>query len=995
MAINDKTQSPADLLAADVQSGIKDMQATADKDLVKVAGLRNEVLNVIKGGEKSATDAKPQGPLVPKNQRTVIDARLSVQQATSSTKQKDFGMADSYLYNFTSSEDAIKNLDTFSDNLSDPINRKTFEETKAGANDEIVNVLNMGKNWNKEGTLFSDTQVVAMKQALLNSSESLKKIAEAIKGGDDSSATLFLFRESMARHASLVQTFKYGRANIARALNSFKIPGDFVGSQGEFERLVVDELGGSKAATMMAEHILDAKNLRELNQYAEGSWMKKTSDGLMEIYINGLLSSPRTQFRNLFGNAFFQAYKIPEMTMAAVYNKTENAVKYVGSKMPITRNVNWFKNPSDGVTFEQVYARMYSYTYSFRKALQAANVAIKNPPTSTKLETAQYNRATITAENFGFAADSTFGSAIDLIGKTVRLPGTALVWGDEFFKTMAKYAEESDLAIQYSQKLQKNGTDPALIPEMVTDYIYTNPVALKQLEEARLASVFQDDLGPMMQSIQKAIGDVKLMGFPILRVQVPFFKTPVNIFKAVYNRSLGVPAKAIAVPFDMIYSTFNKGEPLMNYTKKFMNDAQFRSKEMGIATQAVAMFAVVDQAVADGHITGRPPIDPKKRKYYQEVLDIQPYSFVFYGPNSDTSKPKFDDKGIPNGDLTYVSYAGLEPFGSFFGITASARDIMQNSTDPVLSDNLAMSYAFATADYFKQIPFIQGMSEFFNMFDKGYDPEQLVDVQSIIKQYANVVVPYSSLGRDFEKLFDPEKRYIGPDFDVDLDPFKKDKDGNDVVDDRSILVPNANFGMPKGGAMQAAQIFQNQVYSTFPGASSTLAPVYDYFGKPVAPNNGFGMFDKVINFTNAFVPFTISKNNTIREFEADIYRLNVPGYSISKKMYGIKFTDPQWSKLNERFAEVTGQGSNRNKTFEQKVFELYSGIGPTSKKFLDGTGASGNTDDYRIAILSALRREYMDKAFAELALDNEDFFRIKQAVDTKKEFLGKNLLGKN
>ena len=81
--------------------------------------------------------------------------------------------------------------------------------------------------------------------------------------------------------------------------------------------------------------------------------MKRTSDSLMEVYINGLLSSPRTQFRNLFGNAFFQVYKIPEMTMAAVYNKAENAVKYVGAKLPITKNVNWFKNPSDGVTLNK------------------------------------------------------------------------------------------------------------------------------------------------------------------------------------------------------------------------------------------------------------------------------------------------------------------------------------------------------------------------------------------------------------------------------------------------------------------------------------------------------------------------------------------------------------------------------------------------------------------------------------------------------------------
>ena len=88
---------------------------------------------------------------------------------------------------------------------------------------------------------------------------------------------------------------------------------------------------------------------------------------------------------------------------------------------------------------------------------------------------------------------------------------------------MAKYAEESDLAIQYAQKLQKNGTDPSLIPEMVTDYIYTNPVALKQLEEAKLASVFQDDLGPMMNSIQNAIGSVKVMGFPLFACSSSIF----------------------------------------------------------------------------------------------------------------------------------------------------------------------------------------------------------------------------------------------------------------------------------------------------------------------------------------------------------------------------------------------------------------------------------------------------------------------------------------
>jgi hypothetical protein len=62
-----------------------------------------------------------------------------------------------------------------------------------------------------------------------------------------------------------------------------------------------------------------------------------------------------------------------------------------------------------------------------------------------------------------------------------------------------------------------------------------------------------------------------------------------------------------------------------------------------------------------------------------DVLGIQPHSFVFYGPNSDTSKPKFDENGIPNGDLQYVSYLGIEPLGSYFGITANCIDFMERS----------------------------------------------------------------------------------------------------------------------------------------------------------------------------------------------------------------------------------------------------------------------------------------------------------------------------
>jgi len=982
---------PVDLLASDVQSGIEDIQKigqTENQDLVQVASskLVNTITDIVKQGESSATKQKDTGPVTPKTVETVEEAVTSIDKA------KEFE-ADDYIRNFNSSDDIINNLGSISGDLKTPINKVKQTETIKGADDELANILDMGKNWNKDNTMFSASQVVAAKNALINSSETITKIAKAIKAGDDSSATLFLFREAVSRHASLVQTYKYGRANVARALNAFKIPGDFVGSQGEFEKLVIEELGGSKAATMMAEQILDAKSLKQINDYTVEAWSKKSADTLMEIYINGLLSSPRTQFRNLFGNLFYQGYKIPEMAIAAGFNTLESGIKYVGKKLPITKNVHYFKNPADGVTFEQVYARMHSYTYSWGKAWQAASKAVKETPSTDKLEMANYQKKTISAETYGYKSNSTMGYGIDLFGKFIRMPGTALVWGDEFFKTMAKYAEESDLAIQYAHQLQRKGIPEEQIPEMVTDYIYTNPVALKQIDEAKKAMVFQDDLGPLMKQLQKTIGDTKIMGFPILRVNIPFMKTPLNIYKAVYNRSIGIGVKGLQLGVDqaLIISRFRK-EPYFNYSKKFREDAQFRNKEMGMASMAIGAFAYTDYLHQNGTITGPPPRDAKQRDYYLNTLGIQPHSFVFYGPNSDRSKPLFDDNGVPNGDLRYVSYLGIEPFGSFFGIMAHTRQMMQNSTNPVVNDNLPIAFAMASASYFKEIPFLHGISEFLDVLGGSHDdPEKILNIEKLIKQYSTVIVPYSSFNRDLERLFDPTKRYIGPDYEIDLEPLLLDEDGEVVVDDRGIAKPNPNYGMPQGEMSIAAKNFMNEVMSVIPGASQSFAPVYGYEFEAIAPNNGFGWGQRIYN---TFVPMTLGDNRDLMEYQKDIYRLNVPGYSLNKQMYGLNFTDRQWSKLNETAGQITGTGSNRNRTFKEALEYLYLGTSSQSRTFLTKKGNMGSNDDLRIATLSALRKEYLDKAFDILSFEDEDFGKMAEAKQKKEKYLDDNLLGR-
>mgnify|MGYP003111030537 CR=1 FL=1 len=997
MAIKTK-QDPADLLSADAKSSIGDMQKTAintpkKSDLVEVASLTGIVNKVVKEGAEGATKKKAKDPVVPKNVETVEEAITSVNKS-----KKILDEGDTTLKGFESSDDIISNLKTFSDDIETPINKVTTAESKAGANEEMGAILNMSKNWNKDNTLFSASQVVAAKQTLVNSSETLKKIALKINNGDDSSATLFLFREQVARHASLVQTYKQGRANVARALNAFKIPGDYVGSQANFEQLVVEELGGSTAARMMAETILDPKkSLADINDFASQTWGSKTVDSIMEIYMNGLLSSPRTQFRNTFGNAFYQAWKLPETLAAASINKLEEGIKFSGSKIPIIKNVNYFKTPAQGVAFEQFFARAYSYSYSWKKAFEAASVAVREGPSVDKLEISQYQKKTIAAETFGLDSNSSLGFGIDVLGKAIRMPGTALVWGDEFFKTMAKYSEEADLAVQHAMDLQKKGFDDEYIKEAVTDYIYTNPVALKKVDDAKKEMVFQEDLSTKLSSTQKLINDIRpeLLGnFPVARVVMPFFKTPINIFKAVYDRSYGGVVKAGQLGFDTIYSTFT-GKPYTNYGKKFTSDPQFRTMEMGKYSMSAGAFSYAYTLKQNGSLTGPPERDPRKRAYQMDVLGIQPHSFVFYGPNSDTSKPKFDDNGVPNGDLKYVSYLGIEPFGSFFGITANCIDLMENSDNTAFRDRMGMSCAVAGAMYFKEIPFLHGISSIYEMLGlSSYSEDQLVNFQKIIQQYSKTIAPFSGIARDVERIFDPQKRYIGPDYELDLEPFLRNDKGKIVFNDQGVGKPNPNYGYPKDPSMvTGAKTFANNVLGTYPIASSAFAPVYDYEFKPVDGSNGMkqGIGQRIYN---AFIPFTYKQSAEIKPYQADIYRLNVPGYSTIKKYKGLDFSDSQWSMLNERAGQVLGTGINRNFTFTEALDSLYSGISGSSRAFLSKTGNTGSNDDLRRATLTDIRSQYLKIAFESLAAENEEFFNMQQAIEQRQEYLETNQLSR-
>lgn len=997
MAINDKTQSPADLLAADMQSGIQDLQATQDKDLIQVASGRKDViksvLDVVQEGSDSAT--KKRNFPNEQGQATQIEANTSAEAASK------YNIDDPYLFNFSNDEDVLINLRATSPDLKSPINKVSQDETAAKATDELANILQMGKDYNKKNVIFTPEQVVAAKSALLRSSDNVTKLAKAIQDGDNSSATGFLFREAVARHAQLIKVYKYGRANVARALNAFKIPGDFVGSKAEFQKLVFEEIGGSRAAETMAKHILDVgDDPIALNKYLEDSFGKRTVKGIMEIYMNGLLSSPRTQFRNLFGNALFQLYKIPELTFSAGYGAVEHLALRGLNKINLINNKHIIENEADRIYFTEVYARLVGTLRAIRPAFKFAAQAVRDKRVvgDTKMDMPRNQMPAIYSDQ-----QNAFGSAVNIFGKFIRMPGEALVFGDELFKYTAKAAEESQIAMHHAINLQRQGMNADQIAEEVAELLYVNPTVIKQVDEAKLESVFQNKLPAFMEDFQRIVAKVKIpyLDFPILRVHIPFIKTPFNIYKVVYNRSLGPALKATALPtIEALWGFYRIGSRLagnpdpglaLDYSKKFMNDAAFRQKEMGLFASAASVFAISDALFQSGRITGPAPSDFAQREYYTKTLGVQPYSFVFYGPNSDRSKPLFDDKGMPNGDLRYVSYAGIEPFGSFLGITAATRNIMRNSSDPMLNESLTMAYVLSTAQYFKQMPFLTGLSDLLDIFETD-DEEDAIKLSNFAKQYSRVGLPWSSFANDITNVFNQDAVYTGAKYEHDYEMFLKDKDGKVMIDDFGTPIANPQFLNPTGGIANGLEQYTNEVSKLY-GGKNLLPKKYDYFGQEITGDHGFGL---VTNMYNAFFPFRYAAGGDAKDYEKDIYRLGTPGYKRTRQIKGIRLNDSQWSLFNKTLGElrldIRGD-INDGLTFKEAVELLYSGTTRDSNKFLYDPQGKGSIDDNRIGTLRNLRNQYANEAFSLLVETNPEFAKMSVYKDSFDELLQDQMIG--
>lgn len=536
----------------------------------------------------------------------------------------------------------------------------TFEQTQELA--DSIGMTAQELTLRKKGQAFNAEEAVAARNLLVQSSNNVFEMGRAIRGGKNTDADIRAFQEAMTRHQAIQEQVAGMTAEAGRALNSFKIVAGEK-QQADALKAVIDAAGGRASAEELAGMIGQLNSPQQVSKFLMDARKAKTSDMVVEAWINGLLSGPQTHATNVLSNTLVTLWAVPENALAG-------AIGAGRRKLGV--------GPAETVFAREANGRFFGIVQGAREGIIAAARAFKTEtPTGglSKLEQRKYQ--SIPSKTFKegqpkktfsvggkdipipLTGETTWG------GKTVRVPGRLLLASDEIFKAIGYRQELNAQAYRVASAEGKKGKAfAARVAEIVA-----NPTD-DMLDAARKNADYQTftkELGKMGRSAQEFTNS-----HPAVKVIVPFMRTPTNILKFAGERTALSPL-----------STEVRAALRGDFGGAAM-DQQIARITMGTGVGiAVATLA------AEGLITGGGPLDPKQRAVMY-ANGWQPYSLKI-------------------GDM-YYSYGRLEPLGTLFGVAADMYEISDYISQDD-ADNVALLITASVAKNLTSKTWLQGPAD--------------------------------------------------------------------------------------------------------------------------------------------------------------------------------------------------------------------------------------------------------------------------------------------
>jgi hypothetical protein len=418
-------------------------------------------------------------------------------------------------------------------------------------------------------------------------------------------------------------------------------------------------------------------------EYARNSFALRTYDTLMELFINGILSSPVTHIVNTAGNAIFQIQQAAEAGVAGIIGE----VRTLGGRRGVVGDRVY-----KGEFAAESHGMMMSLKDAF-KAFGSSMVTGEAGDFASKIDL-KNRRAIGRTDNIAHITKSISEgdpmAVVDILGIFARLPGRFLGSEDEFFKVISERAVLYREAYRESAMAYDNARRSGLSKAKAKDLgqnAYANTLlepnqSIKDMmaQEAKIRT-FQGNPEGYWSSFVQLANTV-----PGGKMIVPFSKTPTNIMKEAFDRTLN---------WSPVYRALKLPGAAKQSGKEF--DRAMSKLLLGNATFGIMVAIAMGQFGDNIKIVGSGPSDPKAQKYLTG-MGIDRYSINF----------KQDDG-------TYVGYtfSRLDPMSAVLSMAADYAYYAQNSDSQNLIDleNIFKSGTLAAAQYATNMPFLQGVSE--------------------------------------------------------------------------------------------------------------------------------------------------------------------------------------------------------------------------------------------------------------------------------------------
>ena len=497
----------------------------------------------------------------------------------------------------------------------------------------------------------------------------------------------------------------------------------------------MDANGGEAAIDFMLQVYSDLPTDISRHEFARRGILRRGSDMLVEIYQSALLSNPLTHSYNAASTLVMLESLMIERFLEGRPKEAMAMLTAQAKYIPQALRAGWSALRTEGV----VSGTQTKMDVNMR-AVSRQGAGLRN------------------AEEGGGRGESAAASFFDGLGISMRMFGfRPMLAMDETFKALGRGMQMEALAVRaqserYRAGIKAGETSEVAHRESAAVHLRTLHAdsTFVQAESFAQMATFQDDLTGVMAEAQG------LFSHPIMKIWVPFYKTPTQVMRRIMERT----PMGFAMPSVL-------RDKLIKGTNADRREALARIGT-GSAVFATLMYTGTGGVSDNFTMTGYGPTDAKQRRTW--LQNHEPYSV-----------------GIRKEDGTFdwISYARYDPFSGILAASMDTAEVLQYSDDTDTVDNLMLNGAIAVTRYVgTALPMLQFVGELVDVAGSPYEEHnskmnrirQLMTKQAasaaLITTQQIVTAGIGSQGMlaTFERYVDPTARDSRPENQYDRVP---------------------------------------------------------------------------------------------------------------------------------------------------------------------------------------------------------------------------------